>query len=146
VAASKKPEPPEERKRTSLRSAPKPAPVPQQAPATAQSTKPGLPGYVLGSLTSGFVSEHDVRIAIPTLSPDPPITRAKLPEWIRGDVIVEITISDEGAVTETKVLQTVGYGLEDTIVETLRRWRFTPAVVDGVAVASRQDVHFHFPS
>jgi len=47
---------------------------------------------------------------------------------------------------QTRVLQTVGYGLEVVVVDTLRQWRFIPAKVDGVAVASRQDVHFHFPS
>ncbi|HWR37370.1 MAG TPA: energy transducer TonB [Clostridia bacterium] len=108
--------------------------------------KPGMPGFMLGSLSSGYAIAHDVRVALPVIAPDPPIVRAKLPEWIRGDVIVEVTIDEQGHVVETIVLQTVGFGLEDTIVETLRRWHFTPATVDGVAVASKQDVHYHFPS
>jgi TonB family protein len=117
-----------------------------QPPTTDQSLSPGMPGYILGSLSSGFVNEHDVHIALTLVAPDPPIVRAKLPEWIRGDVIVEITIDERGNVVQTLVLQTVGYGLEAVVVDTLRQWRFTPARVDGVAVASRQDVHFHFPS
>jgi TonB family protein len=105
-----------------------------------------MPGYVLGSLTEGFVSEHDVRIALPVFSPDPPVSRAGLPEWIRGDVIIEVTIDEHGTVTQTRVLQTVGFGLESTIAETLRSWRWLPAKVDGISVASRQDMQFHFPS
>jgi len=31
-------------------------------------------------------------------------------------------------------------------VATLKGWRFKPATVDGIAISSRQDVHFHFPS
>ena len=117
-----------------------------QPPTTDQSLSPGMPGYILGSLSSGFVNEHDVRIALTRVAPEPPIVRAKLPEWVRGDVIVEITIDERGNVVETRVLQTVGYGLDAVVVDTLRQWQFIPAKVDGVAVASRQDVHFHFPS
>lgn len=117
-----------------------------QAAFSDKPLKPGMPGFILGSLSSGFASDHDVRIALPVVAPDPPIVRAKLPDWIRGDVIVEVTIDETGIVTKTVVLKTVGFGLEDTVVETLYKWRFTPATIDGVAVASRQDVYFHFPS
>jgi len=128
-----------------LRSKPKAEPEPQVA-ATQPGLRPGMPGYVLGSLTNGFANEHDVKVALPVFYPDPPVIRAKLPDWIRGDVIVEVTIDENGTVTQTRVLQTVGYGLESTIEQTLRNWRWVPAKVDGIAVASRQDVHFHFPS
>jgi TonB family protein len=117
-----------------------------QPPTTDSSLSPGMSGYILGSLSDGFANDHDVHIALTLVAPDPPIVRAKLPEWIRGDVIVEITIDERGNVVQTRVLQTVGYGLEVVVVDTLRQWRFAPAKVDGVAVASRQDVHFHFPS
>ena len=123
------------------------AKVPTQPAAIPnQSLRPGMPGYILGSMSSGFVSDHDVRVALPVIAPDPPIVRSKLPDWIRGDVIVEVTISEQGEVTQTVVLSKVGFGLEDIIVSTLRQWHFVPAKVDGIAVASRQDVHFHFPS
>ncbi len=107
---------------------------------------PGMPGFILGSLTDGFASNHDVRAAVSVVAPDPPIARAKLPQWIRGDVIVEVTIDEKGSVIATRVLQTVGFGLDQVIVDTLRQWRYIPARVDGMAVASREDVHFHFPS
>ncbi len=117
-----------------------------QVAVAENALRPGMPGYILGSLTSGFVNDHDVHVALPVVAPDPPIARSKLPDWLRGDVIVEITIDEEGNVTQTKVLQTIGFGLDGVIVETLYKWRFTPAIVDGMKVASRQDVHFHFPS
>jgi hypothetical protein len=77
-------------------------PVPQPQPAVAdKNLRPGMPGYILGSATSGAISDHDVRIALPIHAPDPPIVRAKLPEWISGDVIVEVTISENGEVVDT---------------------------------------------
>lgn len=142
-------EPEEPRRLTPPRKsrAARPAPSPARAVASdPKSLLPGMPGFVLGSLTDGFASDHDVRAAISIVAPDPPIVRARLPEWIRGDVIVEVTIDEKGNVIATRVLQTVGFGLDQVIVETLRQWRYVPARVDGVAVASREDVHFHFPS
>ena len=117
-----------------------------QAAAADQSLMPGMPGFILGSLTDGFASNHDVRAAVSIVAPDPPIARSRLPQWIRGDVIVEVTIDEKGGVIGTRVLQTVGFGLDQVIVATLRQWRYIPAKVDVVSVASREDVHFHFPS
>ena len=126
---------------------PKSRPTPQaQSAKTDKPLKPGMPGFILGSLASGIASDHDVRVALPMVAPDPPITRNKLPDWLRGDVIVEVTIDEQGNVVKTVVLQTVGYGLDVMVVDTLKQWRFSPATIDGVKVASRQDVHFHFPS
>jgi len=104
------------------------------------------PGTQNGSLSFGLSSNHDVRIAYTVFAPDPPINRAALPEWIRGDVVVEVAISDKGDVLETRVLKSLGFGLDDVIVDTLRKWHYQPAKVDGRAVASKHDVYFHFPS
>jgi TonB family protein len=123
-----------------------PARLPEPAAASPETARAGRPGSPFGSLSSGVASEHDVRIALPVFAPEPPVIRAKLPEWLRGDVIVEVTIDEHGTVVEARVLQSAGFGLEEPIVNTLRQWRFIPAKIDGVAVASRQDVHFHFPS
>ncbi len=133
--------------KTYLTRKPKSHPTPEAQAATANKPlKPGMPGFILGSLASGLADDHDVRVALPVVAPDPPITRAKLPDWLRGDVIVEVTIDEHGQVVKTVVLASVGFGLEDTIVDTLKQWRFSPATIDGIAVASRQDVYFHFPS
>jgi TonB family protein len=61
-------------------------------------------------------------------------------------VIVEVTIDEHGVVTETKVVQSLQSDIDDKVIATLKNWRFRPASVDGVAISSRQDVHFHFPS
>jgi TonB family protein len=65
---------------------------------------------------------------------------------MQGDVIVEVTIDEKGNVTNTKVIQSLLQEVDDKVIATLRNWRFKPASVDGIAISSRQDVHFHFPS
>jgi TonB family protein len=65
---------------------------------------------------------------------------------LQGDVIVEVTIDEHGTVTQTKVVQSLQSDIDEKVIATLKNWRFRPASVDGVAISSRQDVHFHFPS
>jgi hypothetical protein len=49
-------------------------------------------------------------------------------------------------VVESKLLKTIGYGIDQKVLATLQNWHFTPATQDGVAIPSQQDVYFHFPS
>jgi protein TonB len=103
-------------------------------------------GSPSGSVSDGPATGVDVRPAIPTVFPDPPNLRSAVPSGVQGDVIVEITIDAQGNVIETKLLKTVGYGLEEKIITTLQNWRFRPATRDGVAIPSKQNVLYHFPS
>jgi len=126
---------------------PKPAAEPQQAVADAD---PGdhnsHAGSALGTVIDGPVVGHEVHVAYPTVYPNPPVDRSELPRDLVGDVVVEVTIDSTGAVVETKIVQAIGHGIDEKIAETLRRWHYQPATLDGTPVASRHDVHFHFPS
>lgn len=103
-------------------------------------------GSPLGTVLDGPISGHEVHVAYPVVYPDPPIDRASLPRDLSGDVVIEVTIDSEGNVVETKIVQAIGHGIDEKIEATLRRRRYQPATLDGTPVASRQDVHFHFPS
>jgi TonB family protein len=114
------------------------APPPPAESARAGSTE--------GSLAQGPVTGVEASPALPLVFPDPSIYPWQLPNGLQGDVIVEVTIDEHGTVTETKVVQSLKSDIDDKVIATLRNWRFRPASVDGVAISSRQDVHFHFPS
>jgi len=128
---------------------PKPAPGPQQVMATADAeagdhnSRAGSP---LGTMIDGPISGHEVHVAYPVVYPDPPVERAELPRDLVGDVVIEVTIDSQGNVVETKIVQAIGHGIDEKIEATLRRWHYQPATLDGTPVASRHDVHFHFPS
>ena len=102
-------------------------------------------GVLEGTAYYGAMSGHDVRPALPIVSPDPPVDRADL-QGLEGDVIVEVTIDTTGDVIQTKLLQGFAHGVEDKVISVVQRWKFKPATLDGVPIASRQDVHFHYPS
>lgn len=105
-----------------------------------------LAGSPSGSLSSGLLTGHEVRPAFPVIFPDPVVARSEIPNGTTGDVVIEVTIDERGIVTATKILQPFGYGIEDKVLAVVRNWRFSPATMDGVAIPSQQDVHFHFPS
>jgi len=126
-------------------------PEPQQviviadAEAADHNSRAGSP---LGTMTTidGPITGHEVHVAYPVVYPDPPVERGELPRDLQGDVVIEVTIDSQGNVVETKIVQAIGHGIDEKIEATLRRWHYQPATLDGAPVASRHDVHFHFPS
>ncbi len=116
---------------------------PNELVAPAESARAGSP---YGSSFSGPSASYESRPALPVIFPNPTVSREDIPTGVAGDVIVEVTIDEKGNVADTRVLESLGYGLEDKVLAALKNWRFTPATMNGIAIASRQDVHFHFPS
>ena len=129
------------------RHTPQPAPEPQPVIADAkEGDHNSHAGSPLGTMIDGPITGHEVHVAYPTVFPNPPVDRASLPRDVVGDVVVEVTIDSQGNVVETKIVQAIGHGIDEKVEATLRRWHFQPATLDGTPVASKHDVHFHFPS
>ena len=116
---------------------------PTRDDAPEQTARGGSPyGRVPGSPITG----DEVVPALPEVFPDPPVLRSDIPAGVQGDVIVEVTIDAEGNVVQTKLLQGIGYGIEQKVLSVLPRWHFRPASKDGVTIASQHIVYFHYPS
>jgi len=127
----------------------RPSPKPEQAAADADTADHNAhSGSPLGTMTviDGPITGHEIHVAYPTVYPDPPVDRSELPRDLVGDVVIEVTIDSAGNVVDTKIVQAIGHGIDEKIESTLRRWHYQPATLDGTPVASRHDVHFHFPS
>ena len=84
--------------------------------------------------------------ALPQVFPDPPVARSELPAGVSGDVIVQVTIDDQGNVTDLKLTQGIGYGIDEKVLAVLRQWHFRPATRNGFNIASQHLVHFHYPA
>lgn len=120
-------------------------PKPKPAPAPPVPVEAARAGSQNGSMFSGPAKGIEATPAIPLAFPDPEIYPWQV-SGLQGDVIVEVTIDQKGNVSDTRVLQSLKQDIDEKCIATLRNWRFRPAMVDGMAIASRQDVHFHFPS
>ena len=111
-----------------------------KAVLASQSISLGSP---FGSLSEGRSAGFEIRPALPTVSFDP-VIEPDLLAGRSGDVVVEITIDSAGNITDMKVLESMG-PVDQRVLAALAKWHFLPATRDGTPVASKQDVHYHFP-
>lgn len=132
------------------RAAPKPIPVTHESENTSETAKldqTARGGSPYGARVPGApLTGSEVVPALPQVFPDPAVSRSDLPAGVQGDVIAEVTIDEQGNVIDVKLIQGIGYGIEDRVLATLRQWHFRPASKDGVAIASQHIVSFHYPS
>lgn len=118
-------------------------PKSKPAQTVADAARAGQP---FGTVLDGPLTGHDIRPAFPIQFPDPEISRSEVPSGVQGTVVVEVTIDNVGNVTATKILQRLGYGIDEKVEAAVRNWRFRPAIMDGRPIPSQQDVLYHFPS
>ena len=146
-----------ERPKLELRAAahatPIPHPPPLAEPARENEAENANPvetargGSLFGTRIPGApLTGHEIIPALPQVFPDPAVSRADLPAGVQGDVVVEVTIDENGNVVELKLIRGIGYGIEERVLATLRQWHFRPASKDGMTIASQHIVTFHYPS
>lgn len=65
---------------------------------------------------------------------------------VEGAVVLKVTVSKDGSVTNLKVLRSTepGYGFEDAAIEAVKQWRYTPATRDGEPVEVYVAVNLDF--
>jgi TonB family protein len=151
-----KTQPPPNEQWPELRAALTPKPNPRKSDTkirqTDQATRNDAPeqtvrgGSAYGRVPGSPLTGDEVVPALPEVFPDPPVSRSDIPAGVQGDVIVEVTIDAQGNVVQTKLLQGIGYGIEQKVLSVLPRWHFRPASKDGVTIASQHIVYFHYPS
>ena len=117
----------------------KPAPA---RPSSSASPSPST--AAASSQGNNALGTGNVTVALATYFPWPRPDLAILPHGTRGDVIVDITIDQEGRIVETQVAQSMGQDIDSSVLSTIQTWTFKPATRDGVAVPSEQELLFHF--
>ena len=91
--------------------------------------------YRMGSGISPPAIQHEVK---------PTYTADALRREIEGDVVLEVVVLASGAVSEIRVVRSLGHGLDETAVAAMRQWRFHPARRRGVAVDVVVEVAMEF--
>jgi len=86
----------------------------------------------------------NVTVALATFFPAPKPDLTQLPHGTRGDVMVDVTIDEQGKIVDTQVAQSMGDGIDQIVLTTIQTWTFKPATKDGVAVPSQQELLFHY--
>lgn len=88
--------------------------------------------------------ESDVTLAMASYFPEPKPNLSALPHGTSGDIVVDITIDEDGKVVDTKVDQGLGHGVDEAVLAVLQTWTFYPATKAGKPVPSIQQLLFHF--
>jgi protein TonB len=125
---------------------PKITPAPVVEAAKTPSPNASSPASAVPDSSSGSDSwgSGSIQIALTTYSPSPAPDLSVLPHGVQGDVVVDVTIDPSGKVADLAVLHTLGYGIESSVIGTLKTWTFRPATKDGNPISSVQELHFHF--
>ena len=108
------------------------------------SSDPASAGSPYGSLSYGTFVGPEVHPAWPVFAPEPALP-FDLRASITGDVVIEITIDEQGAVVHTAMIHSLDPTLDEKVLAAVVQWRFHPATKDGAPVASKHDVYYHFP-
>jgi TonB family protein len=114
------------------------------AAAQTASTQAGIAApQQQGAFGTGDGSQ-DAEPAFPVYFPWPGVPDRSLLPPMEKKVIVEVTVSPLGDVTGEKLVQGMGNGLDQIVLNTVKGWRFHPATLNGTAVASVADLVFPF--
>jgi TonB family protein len=114
-------------------------------PAQNHLAQAGAPSRQQQQQTIGNGSgADDAEPAFPTYFPRPAVTDRSLLPAAEQKIIVDVTISDKGDVTDEKLVQGLGNNLDDLVMKTVKSWRFHPATLNGNNIASVEQLVFPF--
>jgi|CXWL01.1.fsa_nt_gi protein TonB len=133
-----------------------PEELPPETPAVATSdvgveggVEGGIPGGVAGGIPGGVeggipqepaedqifqVGGNVVEPVVISRTP-PTYTETARRARTQGTVVLEAVINKQGEVTNVKVLKSLPFGLDRQAVESIQRWKFKPATMDGRPVS-----------
>ncbi|MGH9641669.1 MAG: energy transducer TonB [Terriglobales bacterium] len=106
-------------------------------------TNPSSPGPDVNEKIYRIV--RDMQAPRASYAPDPEYSRAARAARLQGTVLLGVVIGSDGNLTDLWVKKGVGLGLDQKALDTVRRWKFQPAVKNGepIAVYAVIEVAYH---
>jgi protein TonB len=121
---------------------------PETSPGVVEETPSAPPsrGEGQGGGAGGGPYRPGSGIEPPTLLHEvkPDYTEDARRRGVEGDVVMEIVVEANGRVGHVRVLQGLGYGLDERAVAAVRQWRFSPATRRGATVSVMVEVAMEF--
>jgi len=74
--------------------------------------------------------------ASPVSTPDPMYPKSASENRMGGDTIVAMTVLTDGSVTDIQLVGSAARSLDEASLNTLRKWRFKPAMCGAEPVVS----------
>lgn len=74
---------------------------------------------------------------VPTVQPRPPYPFELKRSGIEGEVLVGFIVDSTGAVRDPHIIRSTNSGFDDTVLNTVLKWRFRPGEKGGAPVSTR---------
>lgn len=91
-----------------------------------------------------FAVGNGVTAPVPIYKPEPPYTKAARDVKIQGVVVLSLIIGADGAVKDATIIESLDQGLDQNAVNTIKTWKFNPAMKDGKPVPCKVMVEVSF--
>ena len=121
-------------------------PLPKQVVKKSGGGAPAVAhvGDGIGTNFGNGTDANDERPAYPVYSPRPPVTdRALLPQ-VEKKIVVDVDVDSLGAVVKEVLVKGIGNQLDQIVLDTVKTWRFQPALMNGKAVPTQAELIFPF--
>jgi len=73
-------------------------------------------------------------------TPEPELTEEARKAGVKATVVLNIVVGSDGRVGRIKVVRSAGMGLDESTIDTVKTWRFQPAMRDGQPVAIEMNI------
>jgi hypothetical protein len=120
------------------------AAVPKSSPLPALTVAPADTATSTAPLGLDSLGEGDVRIALGSFFPRPHPDLHGLPHGFEGDVVVDVLIDEAGHIRVAKLVRGISPQVDGVVIATVEQWQFIPAERNGTAIASLQELLFHY--
>ncbi len=109
------------------------------SPAPQDPDAEFLKGSV-GTDTPGLLLPVASRQLMPKYTPD------AMRQKIQGTVVVELVVAADGTVSKARIKQSLdkASGLDESALETAKKWTFTPGMLNGQPVAVHLQINLEF--
>ena len=103
------------------------------------------PGEGMGTGGGAYRPGRGVSPPRPIYSPDPEFSEEARKAKYQGTCTLMIVVAPDGRPTNIRVVSSLGMGLDEKAIETVKTWRFEPGMKDGhpVPVEMAVEVDFH---
>jgi protein TonB len=82
--------------------------------------------------------------AVPVKTPDPMYPQSASQNKLIGDTTVAMTVLTDGSVSDIRLIGTATHSMDDATLQTLKGWKFKPAMCGSEPVVSDIEVVVSF--
>jgi len=111
----------------------------------APMNKPVLTDVTLDfTLPKGDRADSSVTPPMLIYRPNPSYPQEAKDAKLEGNVVLQVLVAADGTVSDVKVTKSLDKGLDESAVQTVKTWKFLPAVKEGKPVPCKTTVSVNF--